>query len=94
MDKINKEAWDTTVEHLSKRDEGVRDHFAQLIMSLAKCYNMDAPHKAVVLVDTGEALLTFCAGADEMDMASMVGQANELAQAILLRDAPPKEMFN
>ena len=44
MDKINKEAWDTTVEHLSKRDEGVRDHFAQLIMSLAKCYDMDAPH--------------------------------------------------
>jgi hypothetical protein len=55
---------------------------------------LDAPHKAVVLVDTGEALLTFCAGADEMDMAEMIGQANEMAQAILLRDAPPKEMFN
>jgi hypothetical protein len=47
-----------------------------------------------VLVDTGEALLTFCAGADEMDMAEMIGQANEMAQAMLLRDAPPKEMFN
>ena len=94
MDKVSKDAWDTTVEHLSKRDEGVRDHFAQLIMVLAKCYNLDAPHRAVVLVDTGEALLTFCAGADEMDMAEMIGQANEMAQAILLRDAPPKEMFN
>jgi len=94
MDKVSKDAWDTTVEHLSKRDEGVRDHFAQLILMLAKCYNLDAPHKAVVLVDTGESLLTFCAGADEMDMAEMVGQANEMAQAILLRDAPPKEMFN
>jgi hypothetical protein len=94
VDKVSKDAWDTTVEHLSKRDEGVRDHFAQLILMLAKCYNLEAPHKAVVLVDTGEALLTFCAGADEMDMAEMVGQANEMAQAILLRDAPPKEMFN
>ena len=94
MDKINKEAWDTTVEHLSKRDEGVRDHFAQLIMSLAKCYDMDAPHKAVVLVDTGEALLTFCAGADEMDMAEMLGHANDMAQALTLRNAPPKDMFN
>jgi hypothetical protein len=94
MDKINKDAWDATVEHLSKRDEGVRDHFAQLIMSLAKCYDMDAPHKAVVLVDTGDALLTFCAGADEMDMASMIGQAHEMAQALTLRNAPPKEMFN
>ena len=94
MDKINKDAWETTIALLSKRDEGVRDHFAQLIMTLAKCYNMDAPHKAVVLVDTGEALLTFCAGADEMDMATIIGQANEMSQAILMRDAPPKEMFN
>jgi hypothetical protein len=94
MEKMTQKSWDDTIANLSKRDEGVRDHFAQLILTLAKCYNMDAPHKAVVLVDTGEALLTFCAGADEMDMASMVGQANELAQAILLRDAPPKEMFN
>ena len=94
MDKVSKDAWDTTVEHLSKRDEGVRDHFAQLIMVLAKCYNLDAPHRAVVLVDTGESLLTFCAGADEIDMAEMISQANEMAQALLLRDAPPKEMFN
>jgi hypothetical protein len=94
MDKMTQTSWDDTIAHLSKRDEGVRDHFAQLILTLAKCYNLEAPHKAVVLVDTGEALLTFCAGADEMDMAEMIGQANEMAQAILLRDAPPKEMFN
>ena len=94
MDKINKDAWETTIDHLSKRDECVRDHFAQLILTLAKCYDLEAPHRAVVLVDTGDALLTFCAGADEMDMAVMIGQANEMAQALLLRDAPPKEMFN
>jgi hypothetical protein len=94
MDKMTQTSWDDTIANLSKRDEGVRDHFAQLILTLAKCYNLEAPHKAVVLVDTGEALLTFCAGADEMDMASMIGHANEMAQAMLLRDAPPKEMFN
>jgi hypothetical protein len=94
MDKVTQEAWDDTIAHLSKRDEGVRDHFAQLILTLAKCYDLDAPHRAVVLVDTGESLLTFCAGADEMDMASMIGQAHEMAQALTLRDAPPKEMFN
>jgi hypothetical protein len=94
MDKMTQTSWDDTIANLSKRDEGVRDHFAQLILTLAKCYNLDAPHKAVVLVDTGEALLTFCAGADEMDMAEMIGQANEMAQAMVVRDAPPKEMFN
>jgi hypothetical protein len=90
MDKLTQESWDETIDNLSKRDMGVLDHFAQLIMTLAKCYNLDAPHKAVVLVDTGDALLTFCAGADEMDMAEMINQA----QALTLRDAPPKEMFN
>jgi hypothetical protein len=94
MDKMTQTSWDDTIANLSKRDSGVRDHFAQLIMTLAKCYNLDAPHRAVVLIDTGESLLTFCAGADEMDMAEMIGQANEMAQALTLRDAPPKEMFN
>jgi hypothetical protein len=94
MDTVTQAAWEDTIANLRKRDEGVRDHFAQLILTLAKCYNLDEPHKAVVLVDTGDSLLTFCAGADEMDMAEMVGQANEMAQAIVLRNAPPKEMFN
>jgi hypothetical protein len=94
MDKMTQTSWDDTIANLSKRDEGVRDHFAQLILTLAKCYNLDAPHKAVVLVDTGEALLTFCAGADEMDMAEMLTQAYDMSQAMVLRNAPPKEMFN
>jgi hypothetical protein len=94
VDKVNKDVWEDTIAQLSKRDEGVRDHFAQLILMLAKCYNPDLPHKAVVVIDTGEALLTFCAGADEMELADMLGQANEMAQALTLRDAPPKEMFN
>jgi len=94
MDKLTQASWDDTIANLSKRDEGVRDHFAQLIMTLAKCYNMDAPHKAVVLVDTGEALLTFCAGADEMDMTEKLTQAYDMAQAMTMRNAPPKEMFN
>jgi hypothetical protein len=94
VDKVNKDVWEDTIAQLRKRDEGVRDHFAQLILTLAKCYNLDAPHKAVVLVDTGEALLTFCAGADEMDMAEMLTQAYDMSQAMVLRNAPPKEMFN
>jgi hypothetical protein len=29
-----------------------------------------------------------------MELADMLGQANDMAQALTLRDAPPKEMFN
>jgi len=94
VDKLTQDAWDKTIAALSNSDEGLRDHFGKLILLLAKCYNPDLPHKAVVIIDTGESLLTFCAGADEMEWAEMVGHANDMAQAILLRDAPPKEMFN
>jgi hypothetical protein len=94
MDKLTQEAWDATIESLSSSDTGLRDHFGKLIMMLAKCYNDKAPHKAVVIIDTGESLLTFCAGADEMELAEMIGHANEMAQALTLRDAPPKEFFN
>jgi hypothetical protein len=94
MDKLTQDSWDSTIAALSNSDEGLRDHFGKLILLMAKCYNPDLPHKAVVIIDTGESLLTFCAGADEMELAEMIGHANEMAQALTLRDAPPKEMFN
>ena len=94
MDELTQAAWDDTVAALSNSDEGLRDHFGKLILLLAKCYNPDLPHKAVVIIDTGESLLTFCAGADEMELAEMLGQANDMAQALTMRDAPPKELFN
>jgi hypothetical protein len=94
MDKLTQDSWDSTIAALSNSDEGLRDHFGRLILLMAKCYNPELPHKAVVIIDTGESLLTFCAGADEMELAEMIGHANEMAQALTLRDAPPKEMFN
>lgn len=94
MDKLTQETWDDTIAALRNSDEGLRDHFGKLILLLAKCYNENAPHKAVVIVDTGDSLLTFCAGADEMQWAEMIGHANDMAQAMALRGAPPKEMFN
>ena len=94
MDKLTQDSWDNTIAALSNSDEGLRDHFGRLILLMAKCYNPDLPNKAVVIIDTGESMLTFCAGADEMELAEMIGHANEMAQALTLRDAPPKEMFN
>lgn len=94
MDKVNQDEWQQTIDAFRNKNEGIRDHFAQLIILLAKCYNDDLKHKAVVLIDTGDAVLTFCAGANEMEMAELVSQAYDTSQAIVLRDAPPKEMFN
>ena len=94
MDKLNQEEWDATIEQMQSTSKELRDHFAQLIMMLAQCYVKDSPSKAVVIVDTGSSLITFAAGADDMEMADMLMQANETAQAITMQDAPPKEMFN
>jgi hypothetical protein len=94
MDKLTQETWDNTIDNLGKQDEGLRTHFAKLIMMLAKCYDDSSPHKAVVLVDTGEAMMTFSVGADELELTEMVSHAYEMTQALTMRDAPPKEMFN
>jgi hypothetical protein len=61
---------------------------------LAKCYDDTLPCKAVVLVDTGESMMTFSVGADELEMTDMVSHAYDMTQALTMRDAPPKEMFN
>jgi len=94
MDQLTREAWAKAIDDLRNSDEGLRDHFGKLILMLAKCYNPDLPNKAVLLVDTGDSMLTFCVGADDIQLAEMIGHANDMAQAIVLRDAPPKEMFN
>ena len=94
MDKVNQEEWDATIEQMQGAGKELRDHFAHLIMTLSKCYLKDSGYKAVVIFDTGSSMLTFAAGADEMEMADMLMQANDTVQAITMQDAPPKEMFN
>jgi hypothetical protein len=94
MDKLTQETWDATIDNLGKQEEGLRTHFAKLIMMLAKCYDDTLPCKAVVLVDTGESMMTFSVGADELEMTDMVSHAYDMTQALTMRDAPPKEMFN
>jgi hypothetical protein len=94
MDKLNQEEWDATIEQMQSASNELRDHFARMIMMLAQCYIKDSPYKAVVIVDTGASMLTFAAGADDMEMAEMLMQANDTVQAITMQDAPPKELFN
>jgi hypothetical protein len=94
MDKLNQQEWDATIEQMQGAGKELRDHFAHLIMTLSKCYLKDSGYKAVVIFDTGSSMLTFAAGADEMEMADMLMQANDTVQAITMQDAPPKEMFN
>lgn len=94
MDKLTQETWEETIDQMQGASNELREHFAHLIMTLSQCYLKDSGCKAVVIVDTGASLLTFAAGADAMEMAEILMQANETVQAITMRNAPPKEMFN
>ena len=94
MDKLDQQTWEETIDRMQGTSQEKREHFAHMIMLLAQCYVEDSPCKAVVVIDTGPSMLTFAAGADDMEMAEMLMQANETVQALTMRDAPPKEMFN
>lgn len=95
MEQLNPtQMWERMVEDIQKATPEKRQHFAQLVIMLAKCYIDDLHHMAVVIVSNGDSIVTFAAGADEMEMAELVSQAHEATQAITMHDAPPKEMFN
>jgi hypothetical protein len=94
MDKLTHKRWDEAIERLGNCPKEKRDHFATLIMQLADCYGEDHTSKAVILIDHGEVLAMFSAGADEMAAADMVSKAHEVFMANAVADAPPKELFN
>lgn len=94
MDILTQKAWSATLAALNTKDETLRTHFAKLIMALAQCYNDEDPHKAVLILDTGDTLLTYCMGADELEMSEMLKHATEASAAMLMQGAPSKEMFN
>jgi hypothetical protein len=94
MDQLKTKAWEDALKRLNECSVEKREHFAVLITTLADCYGTDAPAKAVVLVDRGEHMAMFSAGAEEMTAAEMVSRAHAAFTMSVMADAPPKEMFN
>lgn len=94
MDQMTKKRWDDAIERLGNCPKDKRDHFAALIMQLADCYGEGGTSKAIVLIEHGDVMAMFSAGADEMAAAEMVSRANEVFMTNAVADAPPKELFN
>jgi len=94
MDKEMSDKWDATVEELMELSSEKKTHFALLTMRLAECYKKDNVSKAVIIIDTGDSLLSFSAGATEYECAAMLQAANEVVNDFVTADAPAKEMFN
>lgn len=94
MEQDMKENWENAINTLMEMPKSRRDHFALLLLNLAKCYSEDNNWKAVVLIDNDEAMITFSAGADEMEAAHMLEVAYNASTAVAMADAPAKEMYN
>ena len=94
MDKTMKDNWDEAINLLMELPKERRDHFALLLLNLAKCYTDHDHWKAVIIINNEDAMLTFSAGATEAESMEMLQLANEAVVAAATVDAPPKEMFN
>lgn len=92
MEKDVKDAWESTIDKLGNLTAERRKHFALLLVNLADCYADDA--SAVVLIHKDDNLMMFSAGATEFEAAEMLTRANDLVEAMVTAEAPPKEMFN
>lgn len=94
LKQMKADNWDDALKRLQACPEDTRTHFAMLILQLAECYGKDHTSKAVVLIDKGDRMALFSAGADEMDAATMVRAAAEVLVDVVTSEAPPREMFN
>ena len=86
--------WESTLTMLLGMPKDKLDHFARLLLNLAHCYEGSSGGKALVLINNGESLLTFSAGATELEAADMLQLAYSASNAHIMRDAPPKDMMN
>jgi len=54
----------------------------------------DGGHKAVLLVDNNDHLMTISVGATEMECMEILNKAQEVMGMVVTEDAPAREMFN
>ena len=95
MDENLKDEWTKAINDILEMDPHKRRHFALLLVNLAKCYTNSDDWKAVILIHNNEnSLLTFSAGADEVEAAEMLKSASDAILLAATAGAPPKEMFN
>ena len=92
--KKMKEEWAGTLTLLEELSDEKRMHFALLLSKLAKCYVEDGDHRAVLLVDNREHLMTISVGASEMECVEILNKAQEIMGMVVTEDAPAREMFN
>jgi len=83
-------------EIVSNMDDEEKKHLKLLTTKLIACYGKDSPFSAVIVFSDGTegSIAIASANANSMFAAELLKFGNEYAQESLMKDAPPKEMFN
>jgi len=77
-------------------DDDEKKHLQFITTKLIACYGKDSPFSAVIVFSDGNdgSIALASANANSMFAAELLRFGNDYAQENLMKDAPPKEMFN
>ena len=81
---------------VSGMDDDEKKHLQFITTKLIACYGKDSPFSAVIVFSDGNdgSIALASANANSMFAAELLRFGNDYAQETLMKDAPPKEMFN
>jgi hypothetical protein len=72
MDEHTRARWGKALEMLGKCPPEQRNHFANLLIQLVSCYDLDSDARAIVLISDGDNMFTYSAGADETEAKEII----------------------
>lgn len=93
MLELNKE-WDTLQEHLLKLEKKERDHFATMVLTLAKAFAPASTTRVLMLMENTETFALLCANASDMDAAQMLSVAKDHMNFVVNVDRPADGRLN
>lgn len=93
MLELNKE-WDTLQEHLLKLDKEERDHFARMVLTLAKAFAPASTTRVVMLMESEDKFALLCANATDMHASQMLSVATDHMNFVVNIDRPAEGRLN
>ena len=93
MLEMNKE-WDALQDSLLKLDKEERDHFARMVITLAKAFAPASTTRVLMLMENTKTFALLCANASDMDAAQMLSVAKDHMNFVVNVDRPADGRLN
>ena len=93
MLEMNKE-WDALQDNLLKLDKEERDHFARMVITLAKAFTHASTTRVVMLMESEDKFALLCANATDMHASEMLSVATDHMNFVVNVDRPADGRLN